>query len=136
MTKLIVYIAFTIYCQAANQNQARNAAPPAQAAAGGVGGVGILFEISRETVFDGSSNFSGNSTSSSTTDFTFAGIKSQFRPITFIRLVVALILAAEIITDYKADELWEDGRLIATKKVNKCMFISYKADSLVLFNAQ
>uniref|UniRef100_A0A1I7VB38 Lipocalin-like domain-containing protein n=1 Tax=Loa loa TaxID=7209 RepID=A0A1I7VB38_LOALO len=83
MTKLIVYIAFTIYCQAANQNQARNAAPPAQAAAGGVGGV-----------------------------------------------------AAEIITDYKADELWEDGRLIATKKVNKCMFISYKADSLVLFNAQ
>uniref|UniRef100_A0A1I7VHC1 DUF4440 domain-containing protein n=2 Tax=Loa loa TaxID=7209 RepID=A0A1I7VHC1_LOALO len=71
MAKLIVYIAFIIYCQAANQNQARNAAAPAQradarAAAARVGAV-----------------------------------------------------AAEITTDYKADELWEDGRLIATTKVNK-----------------
>uniref|UniRef100_A0A1I7VB51 MliC domain-containing protein n=1 Tax=Loa loa TaxID=7209 RepID=A0A1I7VB51_LOALO len=87
MAKLIVYIAFIIYCQAANQNQARNAAAPAQgadarAAAARVGAV-----------------------------------------------------AAEITTDYKADELWEDGRLIATTKVNKCMFISYRTDSLVLLNA-
>uniref|UniRef100_A0A1I7VIC1 Secreted protein n=1 Tax=Loa loa TaxID=7209 RepID=A0A1I7VIC1_LOALO len=88
MAKLIVHIAFIIYCQAANQNQARNAAPPARAEAAGP-----------------------------------------------VAAAVGAV-AAEIITDYKADELWEDGRLIATTKVNKCMFISYKADSLVLFNAQ
>ncbi|EJD73388.1 hypothetical protein LOAG_19189, partial [Loa loa] len=35
MAKLIVHIAFIIYCQAANQNQARNAAPPARAEAAG-----------------------------------------------------------------------------------------------------
>ncbi|EFO12973.1 hypothetical protein LOAG_15558 [Loa loa] len=32
MGRLIVYIAFIIYCQAANQNQARNAGAPAQPA--------------------------------------------------------------------------------------------------------
>ncbi|EJD73489.1 hypothetical protein LOAG_19092, partial [Loa loa] len=72
MAKLIVHIAFIIYCQAANQNPGApmGAAPmqpvPMQAAAMGVGAV-----------------------------------------------------AAEITTDYKADELWEDGRLIATTKVNE-----------------
>ncbi|EFO13187.1 hypothetical protein LOAG_15344 [Loa loa] len=28
-------------------------------------------------------------------------------------------VAAEVVTDYKTDELWEDGRLIATTKVEK-----------------
>ncbi|EJD73409.1 hypothetical protein LOAG_19168, partial [Loa loa] len=46
------------------------------------------------------------------------------RPITFIRFVVALISAAEIITDYKADELWEDGRLIATTNVKESMLMN------------
>ncbi|EJD73543.1 hypothetical protein LOAG_19038, partial [Loa loa] len=46
------------------------------------------------------------------------------RAIIFIRFVVALISAAEIITDYKADELWEDGRLIATTKVNKSILMN------------
>uniref|UniRef100_A0A1I7VB40 Serine hydrolase n=1 Tax=Loa loa TaxID=7209 RepID=A0A1I7VB40_LOALO len=71
MARLIVYIAFAIYCQAANQNPARNVAPPARADAAGLGAV-----------------------------------------------------AAEIITDYKADELWEDGRLIATTKVNKSILMN------------
>ncbi|EJD73544.1 hypothetical protein LOAG_19039 [Loa loa] len=35
------------------------------------------------------------------------------------------VRAAEIITDYKADELWEDGRLIATTKVNKSTLMNY-----------
>ncbi|EJD73555.1 hypothetical protein LOAG_19028, partial [Loa loa] len=31
---------------------------------------------------------------------------------------------AEITTDYKADELWEDGRLIATTKVNESILMN------------
>uniref|UniRef100_A0A1I7VG06 Secreted protein n=1 Tax=Loa loa TaxID=7209 RepID=A0A1I7VG06_LOALO len=58
MAKLIVHIAFFIYCQAA-----------APAVDGGAGG--------------------------------------QAR---------GPLVAAEVITDYKADELWEDGRLIVTTK--------------------
>uniref|UniRef100_A0A1I7VIE3 Uncharacterized protein n=2 Tax=Loa loa TaxID=7209 RepID=A0A1I7VIE3_LOALO len=99
MAKLIVYIALSIYCQAANQNQARNAAPPERAADAGAA-------ANAEAAAAGQAA---------------AGVGG---------------VAAEIITDYKANELWEGGRLIATTKVNKCMFISYKADSLVLFNAQ
>ncbi|EFO15301.1 hypothetical protein LOAG_13210 [Loa loa] len=59
MAKLIVHIAFFIYCQAA-----------APAARGGVG----------------------------------AGERG---------------VAAEVVTDYKTDKLWEDGRLIATTKVEE-----------------
>uniref|UniRef100_A0A1I7VB97 Lipocalin-like domain-containing protein n=1 Tax=Loa loa TaxID=7209 RepID=A0A1I7VB97_LOALO len=36
--------------------------------------------------------------------------------------------AAEVITDYKADKLWEDGRLIVTTKVEECTFILYRID--------
>ncbi|EJD73436.1 hypothetical protein LOAG_19142 [Loa loa] len=68
MAKLIVHIAFFIYCQAA--------APAAPRAAG---------------VADG-------------------------------------VLAAEIGTDYKTDELWEDGGLIATTKAEERMFISHTTD--------
>uniref|UniRef100_A0A1I7VB89 Lipocalin-like domain-containing protein n=1 Tax=Loa loa TaxID=7209 RepID=A0A1I7VB89_LOALO len=35
---------------------------------------------------------------------------------------------AEVITDYKADKLWEDGRLIVTTKVEECTFILYRID--------
>uniref|UniRef100_A0A1I7VJI9 Uncharacterized protein n=2 Tax=Loa loa TaxID=7209 RepID=A0A1I7VJI9_LOALO len=99
MARLIVYIAFIIYCQAANQNQARNAAAPAQAAdAGAAANAGAAA--------------AGQAA---------AGVGG---------------VAAEIITDYKADELWEDGRLIATTNVKECMFISRRIDLLVLFNAE
>ncbi|EJD73578.1 hypothetical protein LOAG_19003 [Loa loa] len=33
-------------------------------------------------------------------------------------------LAAEITTDYKANELWEDGRLIATTKVEESILMN------------
>ncbi|EJD73585.1 hypothetical protein LOAG_18998 [Loa loa] len=67
MAKLIVHIAFFIYCQAA--------APAARRGAGGqAGDQGV---------------------------------------------------AAEVITDYKADELWEDGRLIVTTKVNESTLMNY-----------
>ncbi|EFO13085.2 hypothetical protein LOAG_15445 [Loa loa] len=32
---------------------------------------------------------------------------------------------AEVITDYKADKLWEDGRLIVTTKVEESMLMNY-----------
>ncbi|EFO12865.1 hypothetical protein LOAG_15667, partial [Loa loa] len=63
MAKLIVHIAFFIYCQAANPNPA---APPNM-----VNGV------------------------------------------------------QEVITDYKANKLWDNGQLMATTKLEECMFISY-----------
>ncbi|EJD73507.1 hypothetical protein LOAG_19074, partial [Loa loa] len=31
---------------------------------------------------------------------------------------------AEVITDYKTDELWEDGRLIATAKVEESILMN------------
>ncbi|EJD73453.1 hypothetical protein LOAG_19126 [Loa loa] len=71
MAKLIVYIAFFIYCQAANQNQA-----PMPRAGG------------------------------------------DMQP-------MQAGVAAEVITDYKTDELWEDGRLIATAKVEKPIMIIF-----------
>uniref|UniRef100_A0A1I7VB36 Secreted protein n=1 Tax=Loa loa TaxID=7209 RepID=A0A1I7VB36_LOALO len=69
MAKLTVYIAFIIYCQAANQNQAQDRGK---------------------------------------------------RDIQLMQTGVA----AEVITDYKADKLWEDGRLIVAPKVEECMFHS------------
>uniref|UniRef100_A0A1I7VAK8 Lipocalin-like domain-containing protein n=1 Tax=Loa loa TaxID=7209 RepID=A0A1I7VAK8_LOALO len=42
--------------------------------------------------------------------------------------VVGGAAAAEIITDYKADKLWDDGRLILTTKVEECTFILYRID--------
>uniref|UniRef100_A0A1I7V965 Secreted protein n=1 Tax=Loa loa TaxID=7209 RepID=A0A1I7V965_LOALO len=104
MGRLIVYIAFIIYCQAANQNQARNAGAPAQPADAAA-----------------AANAGAAAAGQAAAGQAAAGVGG---------------VAAEIITDYKANELWESGRLIATTKVNKCMFISYKTDSLVLFNAQ
>ncbi|EJD73579.1 hypothetical protein LOAG_19004 [Loa loa] len=70
MTNLIVYIAFFIYCQAANQNQA-----PMPRAGG------------------------------------------DMQP-------MQAGVAAEVITDYKADELWEDGRLIATTKIEESIMMN------------
>uniref|UniRef100_A0A1I7VB31 Uncharacterized protein n=1 Tax=Loa loa TaxID=7209 RepID=A0A1I7VB31_LOALO len=87
MAKLIVYIAFFIYCQAANQNQA-----PMPRAGGDMqpmqAGVGMHL------------------TSFYRSNLLFKEIHIAF----------CVIPAAEVITDYKTDELWEDGRLIATAK--------------------
>ncbi|VDN84869.1 unnamed protein product [Brugia pahangi] len=34
-----------------------------------------------------------------------------------------VMAAAEIITDYKVDKLWDDGSLIQTTQVEECMLI-------------
>nr|CRZ22023.1 Bm8078 [Brugia malayi] len=44
------------------------------------------------------------------------------------QIFLASISAAEIITDYKVDKLWDDGSLIQTTQVEECMFImKYKS---------
>ncbi|EJD73423.1 hypothetical protein LOAG_19155 [Loa loa] len=37
---------------------------------------------------------------------------------------MALISAAEVVTDYKADKLWEDGRLIVAPKVEESILMN------------
>ncbi|VDN85546.1 unnamed protein product [Brugia pahangi] len=163
MAKLLVYIAFIIYCQAGNQAQPRVGGAVKndkiviiissylrnvmliRYSLASILGAEIITDYKVDKLWDDGSLIQTTQVEElvlSNCDRMEDGRVSilEEKPLLFLLVYIAFIIycgrqaanpvqpgpgvaAAEIITDYKVDKLWDDGSLIQTTQVEECMLI-------------
>ncbi|VDN95365.1 unnamed protein product [Brugia pahangi] len=107
MTKLLVYIAFIIYCgRQANQ-------------AGGGGNAAGMFIMKYRSKYVLCAKFLLKQHLTVEIPSIPMPLSQKFCNVNEYSLVS--ILDGEIITDYKVDKLWDDGSLIQTTQVEECI---------------